>query len=113
MNRRIFLTSTTTAILTSAVSVANAQQKATSVESRSMPFSNLGKRIPQAPYGGDVTNAINNYNRVSPYIANAGLLHKGGLQEAQALGFKLIIDLRGHDEKGVEEEEKLAQSIGH
>lgn len=66
----------------------------------------------QAPFGGVVTSAIANYNRVSPYIANAGLLLEGGLEEAQRLGFKLVIDLRAADEKGVDEEQALANKLG-
>jgi len=66
----------------------------------------------EAPFGGAVSPAIVNYNRVAPYVANGGLLLKGGLEEAQQLGFKLIIDLRRPDENGVEEEGRAARRLG-
>jgi len=78
----------------------------------SKPFENLGRKPEQAPFGGAVSPNINNYNRVSPYIANAGLLQNNGLEQAKSLGFKLIIDLRGNDEDGVAEEERRADEIG-
>ena len=81
-------------------------------ENLSTPFLNHDGRIKKAPFGGNVSPAIHNYNRVSPYLANAGLLHSGGLEEAQALGFKLIIDLRGSNEKGVKAEQEWAEEIG-
>ena len=84
----------------------------TSAENLSTPFLNHGSRVRQAPFGGSVSLAISNYNRVSPYIANAGLLHAGGLEEAQALGFELVIDLRGSNEEGVKAEQKRAEAIG-
>lgn len=82
------------------------------ITDRSLPFEKYSSDVEQAPFGSDVTPAIANYNRVSPYIANAGLLLKGGLEQAQRLGFKLIIDLRAADEKGVDEEQALAKKIG-
>ncbi len=77
----------------------------------SVPFRNQTS-LGHAPFGNQVTNAIHNYNRVSPYVATAGLLHRGGLQLVVELGFKVLIDLRGADEKGVEQEAREAARIG-
>jgi len=37
---------------------------------------------------------------------------KGGLEEAQKHGFKLVVDLRQTDEEGVQAEKKLAAELG-
>ena len=79
---------------------------------RAVPFQKQGDDIKQAPFGGDVSPAIAYYNRVSPYVANAGLLLPGGLEEAQQSGFKLIIDLRAADEEGVVKEQAMAKELG-
>ena len=77
----------------------------------SVPFRNQAS-LTQAPFGNQVTNAIRNYNRVSPYVATAGLLHRGGLQEVVDLGFKVLIDLRGAHENGVAQEARQAARMG-
>ncbi len=112
MNRRHVMALAVSALFPIASSIAHSKN-ATSLEtSRAIPFENYGDDVAQAPYGGDVSAAIGQYNRVSPYIANAGLLHDGGLEEAQRLGFKLVVDLRGVNEKGVSEEKNLAGTLG-
>ena len=85
---------------------------AQSDSSLSAPFMSYAKRTQQAPFGNEVSGAIVNYNRVAPYIANAGLLRVTGLEEAKRLGFKLVIDLRAPDEDGALAEEQLAKDIG-
>lgn len=109
MNRRHVLTLAGSALF---ALPARAQQSASLEALRAIPFSTHSDNIAQAPYGGDVSRAIGQYNRVTPYIANAGLLHDGGLEEAQALGFRLIVDLRGEDERGVSDEKSSAQKLG-
>ena len=66
----------------------------------------------EAPFGSDVSAAIVNYTRVAPYAALAGVLGLGGLAQAQAHGFQLVVDLRGDDEAGVAEEVVRAASLG-
>jgi len=112
MKRRTFIA--TTAAFTSLGTACSAlSQTATQTlsEGRSIPFSNYGRRIQNAPFGEEITKT-SYYSRPSPYIANAGLLEKGGLEELKALGFKLVVDLRGKDEKGVSEEAQLARELG-
>jgi len=96
-----------------AVAVCGAAQAKQSASGRplSAPF-RWYEGAQEAPFGGAVSPAIVNYNRVAPYVANAGLLLEGGLEEAQRLGFKLIIDLRRPDENGVEEEGREARGLG-
>ncbi len=78
----------------------------------SMPFRRHAGSVAQAPFGNKVSGQIENYNRVSPYVATAGLLHEGGLQQVMALGFKTLIDLRGANESGVRAEARLAERVG-
>lgn len=80
--------------------------------SLSTPFRTHGNEIRLAPFGNQVSARIDHYNRLSPYIASAGLLHRGGLQHARDLGFKTLVDLRGADEKGVGAEAKIARQLG-
>ncbi len=107
MKRRHFLGLTLGAVSTSTALPALAQTN----EAR-IPYEQYGRSVSKAPFGGEVSPAISYYNRVSPYIANAGLLLDGGVAEARRLGFKLIVDLRAPDEDGVTEEIELAQSVG-
>ena len=123
MNRRDFLGSavfstgavivgTGTEVASGATSSAQpAQALSLDQVRRSIPFAQHGRRVRQAPFGGDVSRAVANYNRASPYIATAGLLHKGGLEEARRLGFRLIIDLRAPSERGVDTERALAARL--
>lgn len=53
-----------------------------------------------------------NYSRPRPEIATAGTLGEGGLKKAEALGFKVVIDLRTGMEPGVKAQEKEAQELG-
>lgn len=112
MNRRHILTLAIGGLLPLVTTRSHAQQETNQHALRSVPFDNQDTNVKQAPFGSEVSGAISHYNRVSPYIANAGLLHKGGLEEAQGLGFKLIVDLRGADERGVSKEKKQADRIG-
>ena len=112
MQRRRFLNSLMWASATAATAAAPALTRAQSDSSLSAPFRSYGKRVKQAPFGGEVSDSIVNYNRVSPYVANAGLLRGKGLEEAKRLGFKLVIDLRAPNEDGAVEEEQLAKDIG-
>lgn len=98
-------------IATAAIALPRLAQSQSST-SLSAPFISYKKSVKQAPFGNDVSSAIVNYNRVSPYVANAGLLRGKGLNEAKELGFKLVIDLRAPDEKGALQEERLAKEIG-
>lgn len=91
-----------------AVSAARAESE----QARSIPFRRRSSGIRQAPFGDQVSSAITRYNRVSPYLANAGLLTRGGLEEARELGFRLIVDLRQADEPGAVEEAQLARALG-
>lgn len=111
MKRRTFIA--TTAALTSLGTACSTLAKTapqTSPEGRSIPFINHGRRVQNAPFGEKITKT-SYYSRASPYVANAGLLEKGGLEELKALGFKLVVDLRGKDEKGVSDEAQLAQEL--
>lgn len=112
MNRRHILTLAFSGLCPLVTAGVQAQQTESHDATRAIPFDNYGDNVAQAPFGGEVSPAISFYNRVSPYIANAGLLHDGGLEEAQRLGFKLIVDLRGADEEGVSTEKMLADSLG-
>ena len=112
MNRRQIVTVIFGGLVSFVTANATAQQSKSLEVSRTIPFDNHDGNVSQAPFGGDVSPAIGQYNRVSPYIANAGLLHKGGLEEAQRLGFKLVVDLRGRTEKGVSREMRLAEELG-
>ena len=87
MQRRRFLNSL---MLVSATAATPALTKAQSNSTLSAPFRSYGKRVKQAPFGGEVSDSIVNYNRVSPYVANAGLLRGKGLEEAKRLGFKPV-----------------------
>ncbi len=49
---------------------------------------------PEAPFGDRVSPALLNYNRASPFVGTAGVPGPGGIAEARALGFRLIVDLR-------------------
>jgi uncharacterized protein (TIGR01244 family) len=111
MKRRTFV-ATTIALtgLGTACSAMSQTAGQASLEGRSIPFSNHGRRIQNAPFGEKVSK-ISYYSRASPYVANAGLLQKGGLEELKSLGFKLIVDLRGKDEKGVPEDAELAREL--
>jgi uncharacterized protein (TIGR01244 family) len=64
-----------------------------------------------APFGDRVSPAISYYNRASPVIGSAGLLGAGGVAEAKALGFRLILDLRAPAE-GTAEEAAEAARVG-
>ena len=112
MNRRQIITVIFGSLVPFVTESAAAQQSKSLEVSRTVPFDNHDGNVSQAPFGGEVSSAIGQYNRVSPYIANAGLLHKGGLEEAQRLGFKLIVDLRGRTERGVSREMRLAEKLG-
>lgn len=72
----------------------------------------LTKDMTEAPFGDAVSSKITNYSRVAPAVAIAGKLESGGLSEAQTLGFRLIIDLRGSDEEGVSQEQADAAKLG-
>ena len=65
----------------------------------------------QAPFGDKVSAAISYYNRASPHVGSAGVLGKGGVAEAKALGFKLIIDLRTAEE-GANDAKAAAAAAG-
>ena len=107
MQRRSFI-----AVLSAAAAAISTTATAQSDTTLSTPFGRYGKKIVQAPFGDSVSSAIVNYNRVAPYVANSGLLLDGGLEETKALGFKLLIDLRSATEKGAQNEEQRAKTIG-
>lgn len=97
--------------LGSVVAASSQRLRADTSLQRKVPYKNYGRRIKQAPYGNDVPRSISFYNRVSPYIANAGLLLDDGLAVAQQLGFSMILDLRDSSENGVKEEISLADEL--
>lgn len=109
MQRRHFIQCLSLATASTALPSLAQSQTSTTL---SPPYLSYKKEIKQAPFGNEVSRSIVNYNRVSPYIANAGLLLGEGLSEAKNLGFKLVIDLRAPDEKGALEEEQLANELG-
>ena len=76
----------------------------------SAPFTRV-EGLREAPYGGAVSANIINYSRAAPYIGVAGSLTEQGVSEADALGFKLLIDLRQQVEPGVAEEQALVQNL--
>lgn len=65
----------------------------------------------EAPFGDKVSADITYYNRAAPGIATAGLIQGNGVAEAKALGFKVIVDLRGPAE-GLEPEQAAAAKAG-
>lgn len=65
----------------------------------------------QAPFGDKVSSDITYYNRAAPGIGTAGLLVGNAVAEAKALGFKVIVDLRGPAE-GIEPEKAAAAKAG-
>jgi len=101
----------------SSLGIAGATLVSTTIQAednklQKLPFLKYDESIKNAPFGERVGASISYYNRVSPYIANAGLLQKGGLEDAKQLGFKLIVDLRKPDEKGVKREMAAAKELG-
>ena len=110
MKRRNFIVGAIgTSLVTSTASQA-AEDNALAPQQR--PFIDHGDSVKTAPFGNNISPAITYYNRVSPYVATAGLLEEGGLEEAQKHGFKLLVDLRQPDENGVEAEMKQAAKLG-
>jgi uncharacterized protein (TIGR01244 family) len=73
--------------------------------------SNLALALEEAPFGDKVSERILNYNRATPFVATAGLLYEGGVAEAKALGFAVIVDLRAPEE-GIEAERQTAEQVG-
>ena len=65
-----------------------------------------------APFGDAVSENIFRYSRVAPNVGLAGKLTPEGVNEAKALGFNLIVDLRQPDEDGVAEEKAIVAEIG-
>lgn len=65
----------------------------------------------EAPFGDKVGPALTYYNRAAPHVGSAGALAEGGVAEAKALGFKLIVDLLTPEE-GAAEEEAEAAAVG-
>lgn len=63
---------------TLATSLPFTSVRATRSSASEIPFQNAGSRVAQAPFGGGMSKAIGQYNRVTPYIANSGLLHRSG-----------------------------------
>lgn len=64
-----------------------------------------------APFGDKVSASLTYYNRAAPGIATGGLIQGDGVAEAKALGFKVIVDLRGPAE-GLEPERAAAAKAG-
>ena len=64
---------------------------AQSDSSLSAPFMSYAKRTQQAPFGNEVSGAIVNYNRVAPYIANAGLLRGPALKRQKDSDSNLLL----------------------
>jgi uncharacterized protein (TIGR01244 family) len=70
----------------------------------------VAAEAPEAPFGDKVDGFVN-YNRASPQVGSAGLLGPGGAARAKALGFRMIVDLRGPEE-GIAEEREQAAAAG-
>jgi len=110
MKRRNFIVGAIGTSLVTSTATRAAEDNALAPQQR--PFIDHGSSVKTAPFGNDISPAITYYNRVSPYVATAGLLEEGGLEEAQKHGFKLLVDLRQPDENGVEAEKKQAAKLG-
>jgi uncharacterized protein (TIGR01244 family) len=65
-----------------------------------------------APFGSAVGSAFKNYSRVAPSIATAAAPGVAGVEQAKAMGFRHLIDLRGDAEPGVLAEARRAGEIG-
>ncbi len=65
-----------------------------------------------APFGSAVGSAFRNYSRVAPSIATAAAPGVAGVEQAKAMGFRHLIDLRSDTEPGVPAEAKRAAEIG-
>lgn len=65
-----------------------------------------------APFGSAVGGAFTNYSRVAPSIATAAAPGVAGVEQAKAMGFRHLIDLRGDSERGVAAEAQRANEIG-
>jgi len=110
MKRRLFLAGAIGTSLVTGTATRAAEDNALAPQQR--PFIDHGPSVKTAPFGSQISAAITYYNRVSPYVATAGLLKQGGLEEVQKHGFRLLIDLRQPDEKGVQAEKKQAAKLG-
>ena len=87
MKRRNFIVGAIgTSLVTSTASQA-AEDNALAPQQR--PFIDHGDSVKTAPFGNNISPAITYYNRVSPYVATAGLLEEGGLEEAQKHGLNI------------------------
>mgnify|MGYP002713180815 CR=1 FL=1 len=108
VSRRLFIAGASFTGLASTSTYSEASSRSGRI---SVPF-HLNPRRKLAPFGSSVSSAIVHYNRASPNVGTAGLLLEDGLEEAVALGFKTIIDMRGGDENGVAEESGKAKRLG-
>ncbi len=64
--------------------------------------------ITEVPASDRVSPAITYYRRVTPQIAAAGLLREGALADLKSLGFAMIVDLRGPQERSEAEQRAAA-----
>lgn len=68
-------------------------------------------KYPQAVYGNQMPNIVNNYLRATPYIGTGGVIDPTGMPILKSLGFKTIVNLNTADE-GATAEEALARQAG-
>lgn len=95
------------------LAIAACSQSEPSIQQRDIaPAFILQEGLATAPFGGAVSEDIVNYTRAAPYVGTAGKLTGNGVEEAQRLGFNLIIDLRKPEEDGVTEEVADATRLG-
>ena len=73
-------------------------------------FTGIVHASEKVPYTGQI-NLVQNYNRITPYIAISGLVGADGAAELAIFNFKTIIDMRTGRE-GTDEEVTLVKAEG-
>lgn len=68
-------------------------------------------KAPQAPYGNQMPNIVENYLRATPYIGTGGNIDPTGLPMLKQLGFKTIIDFNT-DEQGAAVQGPMIEKAG-
>jgi len=66
----------------------------------------------EAPLGNEISAAITNYNRTTPFIGTSGAYDPSAVAEVKALGFKTTVDLRSQSEEGVTAVAEAVQAAG-
>lgn len=55
-------------------------------------------KFPQAPYGNQMPDIVQNYLRATPYVGTGGNIDATGIPLLKSLGFKTVVDLNLDDE---------------